>query len=81
MEGAWDSVEAITYDPHLRDTPPESSVNTQRAVSQDIDQRIRPTVVQAGANITLEDCEDTTVVYLPCEQIRRKLNTRLRFSQ
>ena len=25
----------------------------------DIDQRIRPTVVQAGENVTLEDCEDT----------------------
>ena len=25
----------------------------------DIDQRIRPTVVQTGANVTLEDCEDT----------------------
>ena len=25
----------------------------------DIDQRIRPTVVQAGANVTLEDCQDT----------------------
>ena len=24
----------------------------------DIDQRIRPTVVQAGANVTLEDCDD-----------------------
>ena len=40
-------------------TPPESSVNTQRAVSQDIYQRICPTVVQVGTNITLEDCEDT----------------------
>ena len=28
-------------------------------VTLDIDQRIRPTVVQAGANVTLEDCEDT----------------------
>ena len=28
-------------------------------VIPDIDQRIRPTVVQAGANVTLEDCEDT----------------------
>ena len=56
-------------------------MNTQRAVSQDIDKRIRPTVAQAGANVTLEDCEDTTVVYLPCEERRRKPNTRLRFSQ
>ena len=28
-------------------------------VIPDIDQRIRPIVVQAGANVTLEDCEDT----------------------
>ena len=28
-------------------------------VIQDIDQRIRPTAAQAGANVTLEDCEDT----------------------
>ena len=40
-------------------TPPESSVNTQRAVSQDIYQRICPAVVQLGTNITLEDCADT----------------------
>ena len=40
-------------------TPPNSSVNTWRAVSQDIYQRICPTVVEVGANITLEDCKDT----------------------
>ena len=39
-------------------TQPESSVNTL-SVIQDIDQRICPTVVQAGAYVTLEDYEDT----------------------
>ena len=29
------------------------------SVMPDIDLRIRPTVVQAGENVTLEDCEDT----------------------
>ena len=29
------------------------------SVILDIDQRIRPTVVQAGENVTLEDCADT----------------------
>ena len=29
------------------------------SVMLDIDLRIRPTVVQAGENVTLEDCEDT----------------------
>ena len=29
------------------------------SVILDIDLRIRPTVVQAGENVTLEDCEDT----------------------
>ena len=56
----------------------------------DIDQRIRPTVVQAGANVTLEDCDDTLhqvvekaqqLFYLPCERRRRKPNARLRFSR
>ena len=39
-------------------TQPESSVNTL-SVIQDIDQRIRPTMVQAGAYVSLEDYEDT----------------------
>ena len=50
-------------DRHLRilivvRTQSESSVNTL-SVIQDIDQRICPTVVQAGVIITLEDYEDT----------------------
>ena len=39
-------------------TQSESSVNTL-SVIQDIDQRICPTVVQAGVIVTLEDYEDT----------------------
>ena len=39
-------------------TQSESSVNTL-SVIQDIDQRICPTVVQAGVYVTLEDYEDT----------------------
>ena len=39
-------------------TQPESSVNTL-SVIQDIDQRICPTVLQAGTYVTLEDYEDT----------------------
>ena len=50
-------------DRHLRilivmRTQSESSVNTL-SVIQDIDQRICPTVVQAGVIVTLEDYEDT----------------------
>ena len=39
-------------------TQSESSVNIL-SVIQDIDQRICPTVVQAGVIVTLEDYEDT----------------------
>ena len=75
-------------------TRPESSVNTL-SVIQDIDQRICPTVVQAGAYVTLEDYEDTlhqvvgknqqlfacTVNEYAGNRTDRKFDTRLRFSQ
>ena len=47
VEGVWDSVEAAAYDSHLRDNSTRVILNTL-SVTQDIDQRIRPTVVQAG---------------------------------
>ena len=75
-------------------TQPESSVNTL-SVIQDIDQRICPTVVQAGVYVTLEDFEDTlhqvvgknqqlfacTVNEYAGNRTDRKFDTRLRFSQ
>ena len=62
-------------------TQPESSVNTL-SVIQDIDQRICPTVVQAGVIVTLEikkihftsGWEESTVICLYWERIRRKSN-------
>ena len=58
VEGVWDSVETDTYDSHHRENSTRVILNTS-SVIQDIDQRIRPTVVQAGAYVTLEDYEDT----------------------
>ena len=58
VEGVWDSVETDTYDSHRRENSTRVILNTL-SVIQDIDQRIRPTVVQAGAYVTLEDYEDT----------------------
>ena len=63
VEGVWDSVEAAAYDSHLRDNSTRVILNTL-SVTQDIDQRIRPTVVQAGAYVTLEDYEDTNHKWL-----------------
>ena len=79
VEGAWDSVDTDTTILIVVRTQPESSVNTL-SVIQDIDPRICPTVVQAGAFVTLEDYEDTlhkcweesTVICLYCERIRWK---------
>ena len=58
MEGVWDSVETDTYDSHRRENSTRVLLNIL-SVIQDIDQRIRPTVVQAGAYVTLEGYEDT----------------------
>ena len=58
VEGVWDSVETDTYDSHRRENSTRVILNTL-SVTQDIHQRIRPTVVQAGAYVTLEDYEDT----------------------
>ena len=74
-------------------TQPESSVHTS-SVIQEIDQRICPTVVQAGAYVSLEDYEDTvhqvvgknqqlfacTVNENAGNRTDRKFDTRLRFS-
>ena len=65
------------------------------SVIQDIDQRICPTVVQAGAYVTLEDYEDTLhqavgknqqlfaciVNEYAGNRTDRKFDTRLKFSQ
>ena len=58
VEAAWDSVETDAYDSHRRENSTRVILNIL-SVIQDIDQRIRPTVVQAGAYVTLEDYEDT----------------------
>ena len=63
MEGVWDSVETDAYDSHRRENSTRVILNTL-SVTQDIDQRIRPTAVQAGAYVTLEDYEDTNHKWL-----------------
>ena len=59
MEGAWDSVETIAYDSHLRD-------NTTEVICEYLESSITghlPANLHnsgaGGHNITLEDCEDT----------------------
>jgi len=57
VQSAWDSVEA-SCGSHLSESSTGVICDSFESSITDIDQRICPTVVQAGANVTLEECED-----------------------
>ena len=52
-------MKADACDSHLRENPTGVICEYSESSITYIDQRIRPTVVRVGANVTLEDDEDT----------------------